>query len=172
MKNLSALYIGRFQPFHLGHLDSIKQILEKEDHVLIAIGSAEKSFLPENPFTAGERFQMIRESLDEEGISHEKYDIIPIRNINNYALWVNHVELYCPPFSCVYTGSKIVKELFNIHGRHKVIQPKFNYKISATEVREKMIPSGIWEKLLPKAAEKLLLKINAEDRLREIQSSK
>src|SRR3970040_1541422 len=50
-----ALWIGRFQPFHLGHLSMAKRILAEVDELVIGIGSAQYSHTPENPFTAGER---------------------------------------------------------------------------------------------------------------------
>ena len=109
---MRALYVGRFQPFHLGHLDAIKSILKEVDRVLIMIGSAEYNYLPENPFTAGERFEMIEAALTEAGISQKKFVIIPVRNIENYDLWVRHLAIYLPKFDVVYTGSTIVKKLF------------------------------------------------------------
>lgn len=33
-----GLFVGRFQPFHLGHLHVIKELLEKVDELIIAIG--------------------------------------------------------------------------------------------------------------------------------------
>ena len=107
-----ALYIGRFQPFHFGHLDAIKTALKVEDRLVIVIGSAEENHLSDNPFTAGERFQMIEAALDAEGITHDRYCIIPIRNVKNFILWTAHVAQYIPPVYKVYTGSAIVHELY------------------------------------------------------------
>ncbi|HLN89981.1 MAG TPA: adenylyltransferase/cytidyltransferase family protein, partial [Candidatus Binatia bacterium] len=50
-----GLYVGRFQPFHLGHLDAIKYVLKEVDELVIVIGSAQYSHNSNNPFTAGER---------------------------------------------------------------------------------------------------------------------
>ena len=36
--------IGRFQPFHLGHLEAIKFALSKAEHLHIGIGSSNKRF--------------------------------------------------------------------------------------------------------------------------------
>ena len=55
-----GLYVGRFQPFHLGHLGAIKEVLKEVDELAIVIGSAQYSHNPSNPFTAGERLVMIR----------------------------------------------------------------------------------------------------------------
>ncbi|MCJ7698989.1 adenylyltransferase/cytidyltransferase family protein, partial [Candidatus Bathyarchaeota archaeon] len=38
-----GLYVGRFQPFHLGHLCAVKKILGEVDEVIVAIGSAQYS---------------------------------------------------------------------------------------------------------------------------------
>lgn len=154
----SALFIGRFQPFHLGHLDVIKQILKKEKHLIIGIGSAENSRKKKNPFTASERYQMIDSALKEKKIPPEKYTIIPVRNIDNYDLWTKHVESLVPPFKTVYTGSSIVKKLFLKDGRFKVKDMKFNIQVCATEIREKMIEGEAWEKFVPKAVAKLIKK--------------
>jgi len=35
-----ALIVGRFQPFHKGHLFLIKKALEKADKIIVGIGSA------------------------------------------------------------------------------------------------------------------------------------
>ena len=54
-----GLFLGRFQPFHLGHLDVIKQALKMVDELVIVIGSAQYSHTFENPFTDSEREEMI-----------------------------------------------------------------------------------------------------------------
>ncbi|EQD45121.1 nicotinamide-nucleotide adenylyltransferase, partial [mine drainage metagenome] len=52
---MRAFVVGRFQPFHNGHLHVIKEILSQYSSVIIGIGSAQYSHTMENPFTAGER---------------------------------------------------------------------------------------------------------------------
>ncbi|MEM2787642.1 MAG: adenylyltransferase/cytidyltransferase family protein, partial [Archaeoglobaceae archaeon] len=67
-----ALIFGRFQPFHLGHLNVIRWALERFDELVLLVGMADESHTLRNPFTAGERITMIRESLKEEGISLDR----------------------------------------------------------------------------------------------------
>ena len=57
--------MGRFQPFHNGHLNLAKQILEECDEVIIAITSSQFNYLEKDPFTSGERIEMIHNSLKE-----------------------------------------------------------------------------------------------------------
>ncbi|RLF50463.1 MAG: nicotinamide-nucleotide adenylyltransferase, partial [Thermoplasmata archaeon] len=54
---MRVLFIGRFQPFHNGHAFVVSQFNEYE--IIFVIGSAYNSYSFENPFTAGERCEMI-----------------------------------------------------------------------------------------------------------------
>ena len=134
-----ALFVGRFQPFHNGHLDAIRVMLEAEDRVVLVIGSAEENNEPANPFTAGERFQMIEAALSAEGVARDRYVIIPVRNVKNFMLWTAHVDQYIPPIYKVYTGSQIVRELYESYGKYEIAHLDFNFEVHGTSVREKML---------------------------------
>jgi len=47
----TGLIIGRFQPFHNGHLYAIKNALKKVDELVIAIGSSQYVNTEDNPFS-------------------------------------------------------------------------------------------------------------------------
>lgn len=170
---MSALFVGRFQPFHLGHLDALKQIFQKEERVIIVIGSAEDDYVPENPFSAGERYQMIEaallgEEIAGEKITHECFTIIPVRNIRHYSLWVSHLESLLPPFERVYTGSPVVRNLFKTTKRYKVFPLNMNLKISGAMIRKLMREGKEWEKFVPKKAVNLIKKFKGVERVREM----
>ena len=173
---MNALFIGRFQPFHLGHLSVIKKAVEENDRLFIGIGSSEANFQAANPFTCGERFQMIEAALDSAKIPREKYEIVTIRNIDNFALWVQHLELYIPPFGRVYTGSDPVQYLFEDHNRnakttHEIISIKKELKVSGTIVREMMLKNGQWEILVPKSVADLIKEWDGVNRLKAVQGA-
>lgn len=170
---IPALFIGRFQPLHLGHLDALNQVFAKEDYVIIGIGSTEDDYVPGNPFTAGERYQMIEaatlgQKLGGKIITRENFDILPARNIHHYSLWVKHIESLFPPFGKVYTGSPIVSRLFKESGGHEVIPIKKSRHISATEIRQKMQRGEQWEPFVPRPVVKLIKKWGASERIRDI----
>jgi len=169
----TALFVGRFQPFHLGHLDIVRKILQENDHLLIAIGSAEKNYVPENPLTAGERYLLIDETLKAEGIDPARYSIVPVRNINNYALWVDHMNLYLPPYEKIYTGSDIVKACYEGAGcKHEIVTVKRERPVSATEIRESIMQSdGDWETLVPSRTAELLKDLDLPSRLQHINKT-
>ena len=81
-----GLYVGRFQPFHLGHLCAIKATLKEVDEIVIVIGSAQYSHKPNNPFTAGERLVMIRQALQEAKVDYSKLWIVPVPDVHFYVV--------------------------------------------------------------------------------------
>ena len=164
-----ALFVGRFQPFHIGHLSVIKKALEVEDRLVIVIGSAEENHEAANPFTAGERFQMIEATLSAEGILHDRYAIIPIRNVENFMLWTTHVDQYIPPVYKVYTGSDIVKALYKSHGRYEIEDVEFVSNVSGTVIREKMLRSDDeWKQLVHPSVVELIEKWNGVKRIQMV----
>ena len=54
-----TVYIGRFQPFHDGHIHILQQAIDTSDKVLVLIGSSHIARNIKNPFTFGERKDMI-----------------------------------------------------------------------------------------------------------------
>ena len=53
------VFIGRFQPFHLAHMQTIKIAFQHSQNVILALGSAQHERNIKNPFLATEREQMI-----------------------------------------------------------------------------------------------------------------
>lgn len=164
-----ALFVGRFQPLHRGHLDGLAQCLAQEESLIIVIGSAEDSFTATNPFTAGERIEMMESALAE--ISHRAEKnilIIPVRDIHDSKKWVAHVERYVPAFQRVYSGASETLTLFAAAGYETHTLEK-RVAISATEVRRRMIEDEHWEELIPKAVLPYLAKIGAAERVKNLQ---
>lgn len=161
-----TLFIGRFQPFHKGHLAMVKKILQDSDELVIGIGSAQYSHTGENPFTAGERFEMIKRSLDAEGI-HD-YHIVPIPDTHVHSVWVSHVKSLVPAFDTVVTNSDLVVRLFQEHGI-KVLSPALlsRERYSGSEVRLRILKGGDWENLVPAVVAAFIKEIDGVERIRE-----
>jgi bifunctional NMN adenylyltransferase/nudix hydrolase len=85
------VYIGRFQPFHNGHLAVIRDALTKADSVIVVIGSAHAARSPRNPFTASERKEMIRGSLFPT--EKNRVHVVPVADHPyNYDKWLAEVQ--------------------------------------------------------------------------------
>jgi nicotinamide-nucleotide adenylyltransferase len=158
-----AFYIGRFQPFHLGHHTVISEIAKEVDELIIGIGSAQMSHTPENPFTAGERIMMISRGLKDLDLN---YYVIPIPDIHRNAIWVSHVVSMTPPFSIVYSNNPLVSRLFTEKNYKVKYSPMYNREeYSGTEIRRRMLANEKWEKLVPKAVVEVIDEIKGVERL-------
>jgi nicotinamide-nucleotide adenylyltransferase len=161
-----AFYIGRFQPFHNGHLKVIRQIAREVDELVIGIGSAQMSHTPENPFTAGERILMISRSLEKLDLY---FYVIPIPDIYRNAEWVAHVHSMTPPFSVAYTNNPLVSRLFYESGYEVKHSPMYNrHEYSGTEIRRRMLAGESWEKLVPRAVVDVVEEVHGVDRLKQV----
>lgn len=164
--------MGRFQPFHLGHLDLVKQILDQCDEVIIAITSSQFNYLEKDPFTAGERIEMIHDSLKESEINLSRCFIVAIENQFNIATWSSFLKSALPHFDKVYSGNDYVKMLL-ADSLIDVITPKFleRSQYNASHIRQMILSDDNWQILVPEAVAKFLQKINGKKRLEIISKS-
>jgi nicotinamide-nucleotide adenylyltransferase len=167
-----GLYVGRFQPFHLGHLGAIKDILREVDELVIVIGSAQYSHRIDNPFTAGERLIMIRKALEEAKIDYSRVWIVPVPDVHLHMMWVAAVEGYTPPFDVVYSNEPLTRRLF-LEANYQVKAIRFHERklYSSTEIRARMLKDESWEKLVPKSVAAFIKEIDGINRLRDLTKS-
>ena len=133
----TGLYIGRFQPFHLGHLSAVKQALAEVDKLIIGIGSSQYSGMDDNPFTASKRAEMIQKALQESGIAEESFQVVEIPDIHDNPKWPFHVRSIVPEFDVLFVGDHgLVKELFEKYDSVPVQVVNRELDISATKIRE------------------------------------
>lgn len=166
---LRALYPGRFQPFHLGHLSVIKWSLEKADQIIILIGSSQESHTLSNPFTAGERIEMIKTALSEYEIDSNKYFLIPIPDILMNSVWAHHVKTYVPSFNLVIARNPLVIRLFKEANIAVEEPPTFNReKYNSTLIRKMIITGEEWKELVPSSVYTYIKSIKGDERLKEI----
>ena len=167
-----GLFVGRFQPFHLGHLGAIKASLEQVEELIIIVGSAEYSHSDKNPFTAGERIEMIRVALKEADVDPARYMIIPIRDVHIHATWAPFIVSQVPKFEIVFTNEPLTSRLFKERGYRVEPIPFFDRAdYSATEIRDRILRGKNWESLVPKSVAGLLVSLGGIERIRELAMS-
>jgi nicotinamide-nucleotide adenylyltransferase len=171
-KLVTGLYVGRFQPFHLGHLEAVKHVLDRVDDLVVIVGSAQESHTLENPFTAGERITMIRLALKNAGVSPERYTVIPLPDAEHHKVWVSHLLSQTPSFDVVYTNEPLTFRLLKEAGLRVEHVPMFSRNLyTASEVRKRLLERNHWEELLPKPVADYVKKIGGDERLRDISES-
>jgi cytidyltransferase-like protein len=90
-KKKLGLFLGRFQPFHQGHLFLIDYIFKENYEVVICIGSAQKA----EPLTISERHERLEKQLDILGFEREKYRIVDLVDPNVMGIWPKYVKDLC-----------------------------------------------------------------------------
>jgi nicotinamide-nucleotide adenylyltransferase len=164
---MRALVVGRFQPYHNGHHEAIKKILRQVDELVICVGSSQISFELNDPFTAGERIEMISLALKKEGL-YEKCFVVPVDDIMQYGLWASKVISYSPEFDLVYTNNPIVKQLFEREGIEVKPMVSNLKELDSTKIRNAMARNKGWEKLVPKPVERFLKELGCSKRMKAI----
>ncbi|MEG0489448.1 MAG: nicotinate-nicotinamide nucleotide adenylyltransferase, partial [Acinetobacter sp.] len=84
------VYIGRFQPFHLAHMQTIKIALQQSQYVILALGSAQDERNIKNPFLAKEREQMILSNFSEA--DKQRIRFVHVIDVYNDVKWVELVK--------------------------------------------------------------------------------
>lgn len=167
MKIMNGLIIGRFQPFHLGHVAAVRFALERVDKLWIGIGSSNRFNEKRNPFSADERKEMIASSLDKESL--EKIKIYYIPDVNNHERWTYHVDELVPKYDVVFSNDDFTHELFRKRNVEVISVPLAKREVlSGTEIRAKITSDQDWSEFVPDGTRKVLLKINAKDRLKNL----
>ena len=162
---MRGLYIGRFQPYHLGHQAVLEKIAEEVDEIVIVIGSAQESHTAENPFTGGERMEMIYAALGKADL-RKRCIVTTLQDINRNSLWVTHLRSMVPCFDVVYSNNPLVVRLFS-DAKVIVKKPPLYQRdlYSGTAIRNLMRRDGNWTDLVPGTVAKFIRQINGVERL-------
>lgn len=171
-KTKKAVWIGRFQPFHLGHFFVLEGALEQYEVINIVIGSSQEDYTERNPLTASERKKMIKSVLDYLRVKSNRYRIILAPDIPTNSLWADYVSHKVGRFDEVITASSLTKLLFEDSGyrvnAHGLFKRRF---YSGTEVRKRILRGGNWGYLIPIPVRTYLYKIGIERRIKEVLAS-
>lgn len=79
-----ALFIGRFQPFHKGHLYSLEKCLTIADSVIVGIGSSQESRTENNPWDYETRKEMVR-------MVDKNVEIVALPDVYDDTKWGNQI---------------------------------------------------------------------------------
>ncbi len=162
---MNGLLIGRFQPFHLGHLEAFRFALSKVDKLWIGIGSSNKPSEKNNPFTADERKEMILSSIDNSISNRIQIFLIP--DLENHQKWIENIDMIVPDFDVVFTNDELTQSLYSKLGKKIVLVPfKDREVLSGTNIRNKIVSDQNWQTLVPEGTKTVLKRICVNDRLK------
>ena len=160
-----ALFIGRFQPFHKGHLHVVKNISKKYDEFVIGIGSSQGKNTLENPFSYNERKTMISSALKSNKIKNFK--IFPVPDLYDDYKWTKYIVKNLPKFDVAYSGNEWTIRCFKKH-KIQAVKIKLVKGLSSTKIRKLIIENKNWQKFAPKEIDYYIKKIKGVERIKKI----
>lgn len=164
------LFITRAQPgLHAGQVDGISQaIVQWIEKIIIGVGSANKEFTSENPFTYEERKHMIE--LSAQALLQDiEVEILPVPDLWDNEQWKNYIFKNAPEFQYIVTGNARVQEIFKNTDK-KIIPLEIRKFVKWSTIRGNLATRNMeeLEKVLPQWVIDYLWEIRAFQRLREI----
>lgn len=168
------VYIGRFQPLHNGHINTIRLALQKTRRLIILVGSHQAVSTSRNPWTSEERMAMIRGALDEE-----EYNRCLVAGLEDFTYndekWVKRIKEIVQGFKAIYSsGGKIGITGFDKDSTsyylklfpdwETSLKPQIE-RIGATEIRNAYFDHGtVLTDVLPSNVAKFLIDFKGDER--------
>jgi len=164
---MDGLLIGRFQPFHLGHLDAVLFALARTENLFICIGSSNKSNERKNPFSAEERREMITLSI-EPSIT-DRIKIFDIPDVGDHEKWTFEIDKIVPKYDVIFTNDEFTKTLFEKREISVIsVVLKDREKFTGTNIRNLITEDKNWRDLVTQGTRNVLDIINARKRLKNL----
>ncbi len=164
---MNGLIIGRFQPFHLGHLEALKFALSKVDKLWVGLGSSNKPIQKINPFSAEERKEMILSSIDDS--IKDKISIYFIPDLDNHVKWIEKIDTIVPKYDIVFSNDELTNHLYSKRSVQVLRIPFLRRdELSGTKIRDLIISDQNWEDLVPDGTKNFLKNTSAKERLKNL----
>lgn len=148
-KYKTGLIVGRFQPFHKGHLFLLLKSGEICDNIIIGVGSTNKKNI-DNPYNYKTRKKMLIEVIKKENLGNKVKKIIPLKDIPNDNEWLKNVLEKTGAVDIVIGNNDWVSGIFRDAG-YKVVEIPFlkrNY-YEGKKIRDRMRNHEEWKNRVP-----------------------
>lgn len=106
-----GLIIGRFQPFHNGHLYLLKEALKYADNIIIGIGSVNIRD-ESNPFSQNQIEKMLQSVLENENWTDRVIQIFGIPDFHDDMKWRQYILQHSERFDVVMGHNDWVARIF------------------------------------------------------------
>lgn len=169
-----ALIVGRFQPFHKGHLAMVQYVMEQGYAPLIAIGSAQAHHTFRNPFTAAERKEMVEAAMAcLPGLPSLTLpmEVLAMEDLFDPPRWAALALERLPPFAMVFSNDPVTITAFRDKGvevRNIPSQQRASWQ--GRVIRAQMAAGDpAWRDAVPEEVVGILEALGAESRLAELR---
>lgn len=144
----TAIFPGRFEPFHEGHLMVVQGMVKTNPNVFIAICEGKN----DGPFTVAERREMMSAALLAVDIMDA--NIVDVADKKTDDEWASAVLDACgnPSDACIWSGNDDVRAIFEAKGiaTKKIVHVPNRVTSSIRALIESRDPA--WRKYIPAGA--------------------
>lgn len=149
-----ALVIGRFQPFHKGHLHLIEKALEQAQKVTIAIGSSNITN-EDNPLPFSTRKTLLKKLLTDKGLEKKVVKIVPSPDDEDDDVWLKLLLKNTGTFDLVVGNNDWTNDILKKKGLKVLTVPYLRRDIyQGKHIRDRFKNSQSWENRVPKGIRK------------------
>ena len=177
MSGRRGMIHGRFQPFHLGHLDYLRGAAERSDEVWVGITNPDPTHvkpepsdalrhLPEsNPWSYTERLLMVEAAAADLGLDPRAVHVTPFP-VNEPELWPAYVPAGVTQYLRLFSewGGTKLHRLREAGYAVVVLDEGAEQEISGADVRAAMREGRDWERLVPAGVARVLRSLDSPPR--------
>jgi cytidyltransferase-like protein len=152
---------GRFQPFHLGHVDYLRGAAERSDEIWVGITNPDPArvkpepsdparHLPEsNPWNYWERMLMVRAAAGDLEIEHHRLHVIPFP-VNEPELWPAYVPTGVTQYLRLFSewGGTKLERMREAGYEVEILDEGVEKEISGADVRAALRSGREWESMV------------------------
>lgn len=144
-----GLFIGRFQPFHKGHLFVMKKAFPRIEKLVIGVGSANKSDT-DNPLDFYMRKEVLEMVITKEGWKDWIEKIVPLDDCESDDLWLENTRQKLGQIDVVVGNNDWVNNLFKKVGIGS-FRTDFFYRdaLEGQNLRGRIRKHQKWSNLVP-----------------------
>lgn len=147
-----AVYIGRFQPFHNAHLETVRLALTRAKKLIVVIGSATIARSVKNPWSAAERIAMITSCLTPD--EQERVSFVTAKDyLYNDNLWIAALQQSVLDATCGSTDVILIGHKKDESSFYLKLFPQWGFQESAVGVRSSLDATTIRESLFSEDVE-------------------
>ncbi|TXH01671.1 MAG: hypothetical protein E6R05_05330 [Candidatus Moraniibacteriota bacterium] len=153
----NALFIGRFQPFHNGHLYILQKCLELAERVVILVAKAEAQGEENDPWGVSDRKRMVCEAIRQIGVEKRVTHIFSCPDYPSDKKWLSEVKKRVGAFDVVVSNNEWTLGVFRNAGYTVVESGLHNREeLEGVKVRKLMREGKVqWRERVPREIVKL-----------------
>jgi len=144
-----GLVIGRFQPFHNGHVYLFEKAFDQCEKIIIGVGSTNRKN-KNNPWSANERRLMLERFVNKNGYSDRVLKIVNLDDNPDDDVWFENLYKKTGPFDVTLGNNEWNNEIIKKHGIEVIYTGLHNREeLEGYKIRALMLSKKSWKSRVP-----------------------